>query len=93
LFSFALVSAFGCEADHTVVTPDADDDTTVIEERGVDVTEEPATPPPTGTGTDTGVNVDVGGDRGVNVDVNPGATNDAAPADGAAPSNDATQNP
>jgi hypothetical protein len=85
LLGLTLISAMGCEADHTVVTPDADDDTTVIEERDVDVIEEPTTPP--ATGTDTGVNVDVGGDKGVNVDVNPGATNDAAPSNGA------TQNP
>jgi hypothetical protein len=51
-----------------VVSPDADDDTTIVEERDdVEIDTDPAMPAPD-TGTD--VNVDVGGEKGVDVDVN-----------------------
>jgi hypothetical protein len=66
----------GCEPAPVVVNPDADEDTTVIEERDVEVKDDSATPPPD-SGTD--VNVDLGDGKGVDVDVTNGAADDSTP--------------
>jgi hypothetical protein len=71
------IAPLGCEPRPVVVTPDADDDTTVIEERDVEVErEDPAMPPPQ---SGPSVDVDVGGGKGVDVDVNRDAKNESQP--------------
>jgi hypothetical protein len=81
LFGLSIVFALGCDREPVVVTPDADDETTIIEERDVDV--EPTTPAPQ---SGSSVDVEVGGGKGVDVNVNPDAGDSAAPTDDPAPS-------
>jgi hypothetical protein len=70
------IGSLGCEPAPVVVNPDGDEDTTVIEERDVDVVPAPSTPP-ADSGTD--VNVDLGGGKGVDVDVNREGADESKP--------------
>ncbi|MCI0332434.1 MAG: hypothetical protein L0228_04330 [Planctomycetes bacterium] len=73
LICVLAVIPLGCEPRPVVVNPDADDDTTIIEERDVEVDRvEPNLPPPE---SGTSVEVDVGGGQGVDVDVSRDAEN------------------
>lgn len=70
------VTTFGCDSRPVVVTPDADDDTTIIQDRDVETERDDASVPPPQSGAD--VKVDVGGDRGIQVDVDRDANGDSS---------------
>jgi hypothetical protein len=72
-----VIGPLGCEPAPVVVNPDADEDTTVIEERDVDIVPDATTTPPADSGTD--VNVDVGGGKGVDVEVGQEGAESSAP--------------
>ena len=70
------ITPLGCDSQPVVVTPDADDDTTIIE-RDVEVERnEPAMPAPQ---SDADVEVDVGGGKGIDVNVDRDGTDDTNP--------------